>query len=84
VAVYSIRYLFSIPLDSAVAKYLGFMPLNPLESATDLAKPKYLATSSKGSRYRLEEIVIAGHISLFGQNQFSLTSRQNGGDLRHS
>jgi len=25
-----------------------------------LAKPKYLATSAKGGRYRLEEIVIAG------------------------
>jgi len=58
-AVSSRRYLFRIPLDSAVVKYLGFMPVNPLESATDFAKPKYLATSSKGSRYRLEEIVIA-------------------------
>ncbi|MBW2608873.1 MAG: hypothetical protein JRC68_00820 [Deltaproteobacteria bacterium] len=58
-AVSSRRYLFKIPLDYAVVKYFGFMPLNPLESATDLAKPKYLAPSSKGSRYRLEEIVIA-------------------------
>jgi hypothetical protein len=59
-AVPSRRYLFRIPLDSAVVKYLGFIPMNPLGSATDLAKPKYLATSSKGSRYHLEEIVIAG------------------------
>jgi hypothetical protein len=59
-AVSSRRYLFKIPLGSAVVKYMGFMPLNPLESATDLVKPKYLATSSKGSRYRLEETAIAG------------------------
>ncbi len=59
-AVSSKRYLFRIPHDSAVVKYLGFRPLNHLESATDLIKPKYLTTSSKGSRYRLEEIGIAG------------------------
>jgi hypothetical protein len=34
-----------------VVKYLGFLHLNPLESAMNLAKPKYLITSSKGSRY---------------------------------
>jgi len=44
-SVSSRLYLFRIPLDSGVVKYLGFMPLNPLESAIDLAKPKYLATS---------------------------------------
>jgi len=61
-AVSSRRYLFKIPPrhGGTVVTYLGFMPLNPLKSATDLAKPKYLATSSKGSRYRLEEMVIAG------------------------
>jgi hypothetical protein len=59
-AVSSIRYLFRTPLDFAEIKYLGFILLNPLKSAIDLAKPKYLAASSKGSRYRLEEIVIAG------------------------
>jgi len=42
-----------------VVKYLGFIPLCPLESAIDLAKPKYLAISSKGSRCRLEEIGVA-------------------------
>jgi len=59
-AVSSRRYLFEIPLVFAVVKHLGFMPLNPLESAAGLAKTKYLATSSKGSRYRLEEMGIAG------------------------
>jgi len=54
------RYLFEIPLASAVDKYLGFTLLNPLESATDLAKPKYLATSLKVSRYRLKEMGITG------------------------
>ena len=59
-AVSSRRYLFKIPLDSAAVKYLDFMPLNSMESATDLVKSKYLTASSKGSRYRLEEIAIAG------------------------
>jgi len=37
------RYLFKIPSrhGGTVVKYLGFIPLNPLEIATDLAKPKY-------------------------------------------
>ena len=59
-AVSSRRYLFEIPLDYAVVKYLRFMPLENLESTTDLTKPKYLTTFSKGSRYRLEEMGIAG------------------------
>ena len=37
------------------------------EFAIDPAKPKYLTTSSKGSRYCLEEIVIAGCIALSGK-----------------
>jgi len=59
-AASSRRYLFEIPLTSGVAKYLGFIPVKLLESAVDLAKPKYLSTSLKGSRYRLEETGIAG------------------------
>jgi len=58
-AVFSRRYLFEIPQASAVVKYLGFMPENRLESATYVVKPKYLSTSLKGSRYRLEEMGIA-------------------------
>jgi len=60
--VSSRRYLFKIPSrhGGTVVKYLGFMPLNPLESATDLTKQKYLSTFSKGSRYRFEEMGIAG------------------------
>ena len=54
------RYLFEISLSAAVVKYFGFIPLNHLESATVLVRPKYLATSLKGSRYRLEEMGIAG------------------------
>ena len=65
-----------IPLDFIVVKYLGFAHLNPLESAVDLAKSKYLAASLKVSRYSLEEIVIAGLIPLFRKSQFFLTSRQ--------
>jgi len=38
-----------IPLDPIVVKYLGFMPLNYLEFASDLANPKYLTSSSKGN-----------------------------------
>jgi len=34
-----------IPLDIAAAKYLGFISLNSLESATYLAKAKYLVAS---------------------------------------
>jgi len=43
-----------------VAEYLGFMPMNSLELATCPAKPKYLAASQKGGRYRLEEMDMAG------------------------
>jgi hypothetical protein len=48
-----------IPLDSAVAKYLGFAPVSLWESATNLLNAKYLATALRGNRYRLEESAIA-------------------------
>jgi len=55
----------------------------PLESAIDLTKPKYLVTSSKGSRYHLEEIVIAGYIHLFGKSKFFLiTSKGRGFQIK--
>jgi hypothetical protein len=48
-----------IPLDSAVAKYVGFTPMSLWESATDSLNAKYLATALYGNRYRLEESAIA-------------------------
>jgi hypothetical protein len=48
-----------IPLDSAVAKYLGFTPVSLWESATDSLNAKYLVTAPYGDRYHLEESAIA-------------------------
>ena len=48
-----------IPLNSTVAKYLGFTPVSLWESATNLLNAKYLATALYGSRYRLEESAMA-------------------------
>ena len=44
-----------VPLDIAVNKYLGFMPMNSWESAFRNANPKYLFTVYQGSRYHREE-----------------------------
>jgi len=77
-AVFLRRYLFKITLTFSVVKYLGFMPLNPLESETDLAKPKYLTTSSEGSRCRLKKTAITGSNCPFMVEQFSLNFRQVG------
>jgi hypothetical protein len=54
-----------IPLDSAVAKYLGFTPMSFWESATNLLNAKYLATALYGSRYRLEESAIGPYSLTF-------------------
>jgi hypothetical protein len=48
-----------IPPDLAVAKNLGFAPLNPRESPINLLNPEFLATSLCRNRYPLEKRVMA-------------------------
>lgn len=47
-----------IPLDIAVNKYLGFTPMNSLESAFYYANPKYLFTGYQTGRYHPEERIL--------------------------
>ena len=53
--------ILRVPPDIAVNKYLGFMPMNPWESAMHHANPKYLFTGCYASRYHLEEMHGAGY-----------------------
>jgi len=52
-----------VPLGIAVNKYLGFMAMNPWESALSCANPKYLFTGFQTGRYHLEEITLLDYSS---------------------
>ena len=54
-----------IPQDITAVQYLGFAPMNPLESAANFLNPKYWIASYQGNRYGLEKIAGAGEATMY-------------------